>query len=64
MKVERGGHTWQPTLLVHEVYLELLRGKPSRDFIAKDEEAAFLDWWPLDAASANSSFAAIVQAHG
>jgi RNA polymerase sigma factor (TIGR02999 family) len=41
MRHERAGHTWQPTILVHELYLELARAKPSSDFAAKDEEAAF-----------------------
>src|SRR5205809_3288056 len=31
MKRERGGHTLQPTALVHELYLELLRTKGLQD---------------------------------
>jgi len=41
MRNERAGHTWQPTILVHELYLELARAKPPSDLAAKDEEAAF-----------------------
>jgi RNA polymerase sigma factor (TIGR02999 family) len=41
MQCERAGHTWQPTILVHELYLELSRVKSSPGFVADDEEAAF-----------------------
>lgn len=41
MQCERAGHTWQPTILVHELYLELSRSKASPNFVADNEEAAF-----------------------
>src|SRR5262249_25971123 len=41
MRHERAGHTWQSTILIHELYLELVRAKPPSDVAAKDEEAAF-----------------------
>ncbi len=43
MKGERSAHTWQPTALVHELYLELIRVRglePRGD--PNDERAAFL----------------------
>ncbi len=42
MKSERPEHTWQPTVLVHELYFELLRVKALRDPDNNDEKAAFL----------------------
>ena len=40
---ERVNHTWQPTVLVHELYLELTRmkGLPSRSVQDQDEKEAF-----------------------
>ena len=40
---ERVNHTWQPTILVHELYLELTRmkGLPSRSTQEQDEKDAF-----------------------
>ena len=40
---ERANHTWQPTVLVHELYLELTRmkGLPSRSAHDQDEKDAF-----------------------
>ena len=40
---ERTNHTWQPTILVHELYLELTRVKelPSRSAADEDAKAAF-----------------------
>lgn len=42
MKRERSPHTWQPTALVHELYLELIRtkGLNARDY-GENERAAF-----------------------
>jgi DNA-directed RNA polymerase specialized sigma24 family protein len=42
MKDERSAHTWQPTELVHELYLELIktRGLNPRDY-GDSERAAF-----------------------
>jgi hypothetical protein len=44
MKGERTDHTWQPTVLVNELYLELLKIKALRPAHAgeTDEKAAFL----------------------
>jgi RNA polymerase sigma factor (TIGR02999 family) len=44
MQGERSDHTWQPTVLVHELYLELSRAKALPDFhsINPDEKNAFL----------------------
>jgi RNA polymerase sigma factor (TIGR02999 family) len=42
MKTERPEHTWQPTVLVNELYLELLRVKALRDPNNQDEKAAFM----------------------
>jgi RNA polymerase sigma factor (TIGR02999 family) len=43
MKREAHGHTWQPTVLIHELYLELLRVKTLRGSQeGEDERAAFL----------------------
>ena len=41
---ERANHTWQPTVLVHELYLELTRmkGLPSGSAQDRDEKDAFL----------------------
>jgi RNA polymerase sigma factor (TIGR02999 family) len=40
---ERGGHTWQPTSLVNELYLELIKinALPAREAGAAPERAAF-----------------------
>src|SRR5438270_9308662 len=42
MKDERSAHTWQPTALVHELYLELIKtkGLKARDY-GDQERAAF-----------------------
>src|SRR5436853_2186852 len=44
MKRERLNHTLQPTAIVNELYLELLkiRGLPEREYVDEDEKAAFL----------------------
>jgi RNA polymerase sigma factor (TIGR02999 family) len=44
MKREKQGHSWQPTLLVNELYLELVRIKAlqARDGDREAEKAAFL----------------------
>jgi len=44
MKRERVNHTLQPTAIVNELYLELLkiRGLPDREYIDQEEKAAFL----------------------
>ena len=42
MKTERPEHTWQPTVLVHELYLELLKVKALREPENQDEKAAFM----------------------
>ena len=44
MKGERLNHTLQPTAIVNEVYLELLkiRGLRDRDYVDRDEKAAFM----------------------
>src|SRR5438270_6260345 len=40
---ERLNHTWQPTVLVHELYIELTRVKAlPADAIGQDERNAFL----------------------
>lgn len=41
MNRERPGHTWQPTVLVHELYLELSRSRPPSNLLPNDEKAAF-----------------------
>lgn len=41
MQRERAGHSWQPTVLIHELYLELSRSTPPSGFVANDERAAF-----------------------
>ncbi|HEY2017167.1 MAG TPA: ECF-type sigma factor [Bryobacteraceae bacterium] len=43
MRGERSEHTWQPTALVHELYLELvkIRSLNERDSVDEDERAAF-----------------------
>jgi len=43
MRGERAAHTWQPTELVNELYLELLKLRPmdSRDYSEDAERAAF-----------------------
>jgi RNA polymerase sigma factor (TIGR02999 family) len=43
MRNERSGHSWQPTLLVNELYLELLKinALPETEKQAGDEKAAF-----------------------
>lgn len=43
MIAERGNHTWQPTILVHELYLELTKVKalPADSAAARDEKNAF-----------------------
>ena len=44
MRAERPGHTLQPTALVHQVYLELVKVKALRPASSEgaDEKAAFL----------------------
>src|SRR5438128_10880587 len=44
MQGERSEHTWQPTALVNELYLELvrIRGLGERDYGDEEERAAFL----------------------
>src|SRR5689334_10764489 len=44
MKRERVNHTLQPTAIVNELYLELLkiRGLPDREYVDEEEKAAFL----------------------
>jgi RNA polymerase sigma factor (TIGR02999 family) len=44
MQRERGNHTLQPTAIVNEVYLELLRirGLRDRDYVDHEEKAAFM----------------------
>jgi RNA polymerase sigma factor (TIGR02999 family) len=43
MKGERTDHTWQPTVLVHELYLELIKIKALRPAgLDEDEKTAFL----------------------
>ena len=45
MRNEKPGHTWQPTVLVHELYVELtrLRGLNTRSYKEEQEQAAFLN---------------------
>ena len=44
MKRERANHTLQPTAIVNELYLELLKisGLPSREYVDDQEKAAFM----------------------
>lgn len=44
MRSERQGHSWQPTLLVNELYLELIKVKalPAPEEDIKDEKSTFL----------------------
>jgi RNA polymerase sigma factor (TIGR02999 family) len=44
MRNEKTGHSWQPTLLVNELYLELIKIKalPGPESGADDEKAAFM----------------------
>ena len=42
MRGERSEHTWQPTLLVNELYLALIKIKSLGDADGMEEEAAFL----------------------
>ena len=44
MAAERGNHTWQPTILVHELYMELakIRQLPPAAAADQDERKAFL----------------------
>lgn len=43
MRQESAGHSWQPTLLVNELYLELLRNKALDDAnFTPDQRSAFL----------------------
>ena len=42
MRTERAEHTWQPTVLVNELYLELLKVKALRDPGNQEEKAAFM----------------------
>ncbi len=42
MRSERVEHTWQPTVLVNELYLELLKVKALRDPGDQEEKAAFM----------------------
>jgi RNA polymerase sigma factor (TIGR02999 family) len=39
IRTERSPHTWQPTVLVHELYLELRKVKALRDEIKGDQES-------------------------
>jgi RNA polymerase sigma factor (TIGR02999 family) len=43
MKDERSAHTWQPTALVHELYLELIKtkGLSDRDYGDQEQQAFF-----------------------
>src|SRR5262249_9601799 len=43
MSGERSEHTWQPTALVHELYLEMLKVQSldQRESVSADERAAF-----------------------
>jgi hypothetical protein len=45
MRHEKPGHTWQPTVLVHELYVELtrLRGLNARTYTEELEKVAFLN---------------------
>jgi RNA polymerase sigma factor (TIGR02999 family) len=45
MRNEKPDHTWQPTVLVHELYVELtrLRGLKIRSYKEEEEKAAFLN---------------------
>jgi RNA polymerase sigma factor (TIGR02999 family) len=42
MKGERSAHTWQPTALVHELYLELVKVRALSPAGSDDDRAAFL----------------------
>ena len=42
MKGERSAHTWQPTVLVHELYLELVKVRALSPAGSDDDRAAFL----------------------
>lgn len=44
MKKERQDHSWQPTLLVHELYLQVAKIKalPASDSPYRDDKAAFM----------------------
>jgi RNA polymerase sigma factor (TIGR02999 family) len=42
MKGERSAHTWQPTDLVHELYLQLVKVRALRDSGSEGDRAAFL----------------------
>ncbi len=44
MKRERANHTLQPTAIVNELYLELLKmsGLPAREYVDQQERAAFM----------------------
>lgn len=44
MKNERGEHTWQPTALVNELYLELIKIKALRDPENQSDQEAFLSF--------------------
>jgi RNA polymerase sigma factor (TIGR02999 family) len=44
MRAERGEHSWQPTVLVNELYLELLKVKALRDPEDRGEKAAFMSF--------------------
>lgn len=45
MRYEKPTHTWQPTVLVNELYLELvkLKGLSNREYSVDEEKAAFLN---------------------
>ena len=42
MKGERSVHTWQPTALVHELYLELVKVRALGPAGSEEDRAAFL----------------------
>ena len=44
MHRERAEHTWQPTVLVHELYLELVKIKALRDTGNQDEKDSFMSF--------------------
>lgn len=42
MRGERAAHTWQPTALVHELYLELRKVRGLKETESSEDQAAFL----------------------
>lgn len=42
MRGERAAHTWQPTALVHELYLELRKVRGLKESDSAEDQAAFL----------------------